>query len=235
MSSVVLATRIDSAAIEAALIKGDLSELSSDQRLSYYHNVCQSVGLNPLTQPFAYIKLNGKLVLYAKKDATDQLRKIHNISIKVVAREKIDDVYVVTAQARFPDGREDESTGAVWVGKSQGDTLANLYMKAETKAKRRATLSICGLGFLDETEVETIPDAKPAAESTPELSQPSADDDYVISFGKYKGKRLEEVSKTELRDYCDYIVEKADKEGQEIKGQVKDFLVQAELFLSEES
>ena len=32
-------------------------------------------------------------------------------------------------------------------------------MKAETKAKRRATLSICGLGLLDETEVSTIPGA----------------------------------------------------------------------------
>ena len=35
-------------------------------------------------------------------------------------------------------------------------------MKAETKAKRRVTLSICGLGMLDETEVESIPDARPA-------------------------------------------------------------------------
>ena len=33
-------------------------------------------------------------------------------------------------------------------------------MKAETKAKRRATLSIVGLGLLDETETETIPGAK---------------------------------------------------------------------------
>ena len=41
-----------------------------------------------------------------------------------------------------------------------GEALANAYMKAETKAKRRVTLSICGLGMLDETEVETIPDAK---------------------------------------------------------------------------
>jgi hypothetical protein len=35
-------------------------------------------------------------------------------------------------------------------------------MKAETKAKRRVTLSICGLGLLDETEIETIPGAAPA-------------------------------------------------------------------------
>src|SRR6185312_3719783 len=33
-------------------------------------------------------------------------------------------------------------------------------MKAETKAKRRVTLSICGLGMLDETEVDSIPDAR---------------------------------------------------------------------------
>jgi phage tail sheath protein FI len=30
-------------------------------------------------------------------------------------------------------------------------------MKAETKAKRRVTLSICGLNMLDESEVESIP------------------------------------------------------------------------------
>jgi hypothetical protein len=33
-------------------------------------------------------------------------------------------------------------------------------MKAVTKAKRRVTLSICGLGMLDETEVETIPNVQ---------------------------------------------------------------------------
>jgi hypothetical protein len=35
-------------------------------------------------------------------------------------------------------------------------------MKAITKAKRRVTLSICGLGWLDETEIESIPSAMPA-------------------------------------------------------------------------
>jgi len=31
-------------------------------------------------------------------------------------------------------------------------------MKAETKAKRRVTLSLAGLGWLDETEISDIPD-----------------------------------------------------------------------------
>jgi hypothetical protein len=38
--------------------------------------------------------------------------------------------------------------------------FGNALMKAVTKAKRRVTLSICGLGMLDETEVETIPDVE---------------------------------------------------------------------------
>ena len=50
------------------------------------------------------------------------------------------------------------STGAVPIAGLKGEEFANALMKAETKAKRRATLSICGLGVLDETEVETITD-----------------------------------------------------------------------------
>ena len=33
-------------------------------------------------------------------------------------------------------------------------------MKAETKAKRRVTLSLCGLGWTDESEVGSIPNAQ---------------------------------------------------------------------------
>ncbi len=56
--------------------------------------------------------------------------------------------------------RTDESIGAVPLPTSPADK-ANAMMKAETKAKRRVTLSICGLGMLDETEIETIAGAHP--------------------------------------------------------------------------
>jgi hypothetical protein len=36
-------------------------------------------------------------------------------------------------------------------------------LKCVTKSKRRVTLSICGLGWLDESEVAAIPDAQPVA------------------------------------------------------------------------
>lgn len=143
--------------VESALIEGDLNGLDSQERLSYYNRVCESLGLNPLTQPFAYIKLQGKLTLYAKRDATEQLRRINKVSVVITGRDKMGDVYCVTARATLPDGRTDESTGVVTLGQLRGDALANALMKAETKAKRRVTLSICGLGWLDETETETIP------------------------------------------------------------------------------
>jgi len=143
--------------IEAALIGGDLSKMDSAQRVVYYNRVCESLGLNPLTKPFEYITLNGKLTLYARRDATDQLRSLKKISVTIKSREKIDDVYVVTAQASNPDGRTDEAIGVVAIGASKGEAMANALMKAETKAKRRVTLSICGLGLLDETEIEDQP------------------------------------------------------------------------------
>ena len=147
-------------AIEAALMEGDLAKLSAAQRGAYYHSVCQSLGLNPLTQPFAYIRLNGKLTLYARRDATDQIRAIHKVSVQIVSRERQEDVYIVTAHASLPDGRTDESIGAVPIKGLAGDNLANALMKAETKAKRRVTLSIVGLGWLDENEVMTVPGAQ---------------------------------------------------------------------------
>jgi hypothetical protein len=143
--------------LEQVLIGGDLSGLTEAQRLAYYKAVCQSLGLNPLTKPFEYLTLNGKLRLYALRDCADQLRRLHGISMAITNRERMGDLYVVTARAKDRHGREDESIGAVALGSLKGEALANALMKAETKAKRRVTLSLAGLGWLDETELETVP------------------------------------------------------------------------------
>lgn len=160
MNETALATRPSADIIEAVIAKGDLSKLTPEERTRYYVETCRSLGLNQLTNPFQYITLNGRLTLYATRTTTDQLRKIHSVSIEIVSREAIGDIYMVVAKASTPDGRTDEEIGAVNIGGLKGDALANAYMKAITKAKRRVTLSIVGLGWLDETEVETIPDAR---------------------------------------------------------------------------
>lgn len=163
----------NSAIMERVLLAGDLSKLTPADRLFYYQKVCESVGLNPLTRPFDYLNLNSKLVLYAKRDATDQLRKIHNVSVTIAGRETIEGVHIVTARAKDRTGREDEATGAVTIQGLKGDALANALMKAETKAKRRVTLSICGLGLLDETEID---DAR--ASAAPAIEPPEPPEGY---------------------------------------------------------
>jgi len=142
--------------IEGVLVDGNLKELTSDQRIQYYNKVCESLGLNPLTKPFEYITLQGKLILYARKDATEQLRKINGVSITKLEALETNGIWLVTAYACDKNGRQDISTGAVSISGMKGDILANAMLKAETKAKRRVTLSLCGLGILDETDIETI-------------------------------------------------------------------------------
>ena len=151
--------RAGTAALEAYIGAGNIEKLNEGQRIALYRAVCDSLGLNPLTQPFEYLRLSGGLQLYAKKSCTEQLRAIHGVSVTSLESESRGDLIVMVARVRDRSGREDIATGAVNLAGLRGEALANAIMKCETKAKRRATLSICGLAMLDETEVDSIPGA----------------------------------------------------------------------------
>lgn len=224
--------------IEKVLIGGDLSKLNEEQRLSYYQNLCVSLGLNPLTKPFQYMNLGGKLVLYAGKDCTEQLRKKYSVSVYKVESKTVNDIFLVTANAKLPDGREDASTGAVAILGLKGDALANAFMKAETKAKRRVTLSICGLGMLDETELETIPEAKKAhndvrdeqikhiQSAQKQLAElEKGIENYVIKCGKkYKGKKLREVAIEDLWNHANFYEKLSREQNRPLNSDVKEFI-----------
>lgn len=165
------AMQVDGGLLEKVIIKNDFSGLTSIEKVQHIKNVCQTLGLNPLTKPIQLISFQGKEVPYFTKDATEQLRKINNISLSIVDTKLIDDIYVVVVEATTPDGRKDSATGAILSANLKGEAKANAMMKAETKAKRRVTLSICGLGFMDESEVDSIPNARKidAFEEAPDL------------------------------------------------------------------
>jgi hypothetical protein len=147
----------DLAVYESLALRGDISGLKPAERVRYFTELCNSLGLNPATQPLIPLTLNGKQTFYFAKGATDQLARIHNLRREVLSREPFQDVFVVTVRATLPEGRAEDSIGAVAIGGLKGEALSNALMKAETKAKRRATLSILGLGGLDESELESIP------------------------------------------------------------------------------
>src|SRR5882724_2568040 len=67
--------------LERVVVGGDLSKLTSEERVRFYAAVCKSVGLNPLTQPFQFLYLQNKMTLYARKEATEQLRELHGVSV----------------------------------------------------------------------------------------------------------------------------------------------------------
>jgi hypothetical protein len=167
-SSVVMEAKTKIAALSeetmtALVLHGNLSKLSPAQKVEYYRGFCERVGLDPATQPFKLLTLNGKEILYCDRGGTAQLNKVHRVSHTITSRSKDEDIYMVVARASTPDGRQTESIGAVNIAGLRGEALANAMMKAETKSKRRSTLDLLGLGMLDETEVDAIPGAQPAA------------------------------------------------------------------------
>lgn len=161
--------------LEKVIMSGDLSELTPPERLLYYKAVCDSVGLNPFTKPFDYMELSGEggnkvLKLYPNKTCAEQLRERDGIEITDKRSEVIEGIYLVHVKGKNKEGRTDEATGAVplveedgeWKTASSGKRYlqkngqlkplpplekANAMMKAETKAKRRMTLSLAGLGL----------------------------------------------------------------------------------------
>lgn len=154
--------------LETVLIGGDLAVLTQDERFNYYVDVCKSLQLNPLTQPFGYVSLEGKMVLYAKKDCAEQLRKIHGVGITSLKRTIDGDYCYVDVTAQDKYGKVDASTGVLYMCKRNGSNWeafkgkerADAIMKCETKAKRRVTLSICGLSMPDESEIMNLDGAK---------------------------------------------------------------------------
>lgn len=158
----VSTTQVDAGVVSDIVLKGDLRQFTPEQKVKYYTGLCKSLGLNPLTKPFDLLILNNREVLYANKGCSEQLRQKYKVSVENIEQKIEDGICITTVLVKDHTGRVDGEIGAVNVAGLRGDALANARMKSATKAKRRATLSICGLGFLDETEVETIPGAQTA-------------------------------------------------------------------------
>ena len=155
------AQRLAPETMERLIVGGDLSKLTPSQRVEVYLARCDAAGLDPRTQPFAYLQLSGKLTLYATKTATDQLVANRRLSVQIVDRRHLADVglYEAVCRVTHPDGRICEDVGVVTINGLRGDAASNAILKCITKAKRRAVLSACGLGMLDETETDSIPGA----------------------------------------------------------------------------
>lgn len=159
---------IDQSIVSSVALNGDLSKLQPAQKVQYVTALCQRLGLDPVTQPLKLMKLNGREIVYADRGCAAQLNRLHGVSSEITKAEQIGDLFMVYGRAITPDKRFTDEIAAVPTVGLKGEALANAYMKCRTKAMRRATLTHVGLGLLDESEVDSIPQAQKVEITQPE-------------------------------------------------------------------
>jgi hypothetical protein len=153
---------VDDDATVLALARQDLKPLSPAQLAGYVRDLCRAAGIPPSLMPFQLLSTrDGRLIPYVTAAGAFFLARRNAVSLRIVERQTVDGVHLVRAEARTPDGRSAEATGGVAIEGLRAQALADAYMKAETKAFRRATLRLCGLAILDETETESVAGAVP--------------------------------------------------------------------------
>jgi hypothetical protein len=138
----------------------DTTSLSREDRSALLVGLARKLGLNPLSGAVMFLKTNGRETLYVTKSGTDQIAAREKLKRETIRGPEVlamEGKKVVFCQVRasHPDGRSEVSTATLLLA-----DIINDLMKCETKAKRRATLSVCGLGLLAEDEIETIPGAQ---------------------------------------------------------------------------
>lgn len=197
----------DPAAVEAALV-GDLSKLSPQQCVNLIMGLCRKTGLDPLTKPFEFIvtwdarKKAERKILYATKNASEQLSRIHNLVVAIVEKEIVttpcgEQILTLRSTCKSPDGRQSENVAAVslsTVVKNSDGTVALVipltgreysvaYMRAHTMAMRRVVLTHTGISVPDETEIDNIEGARKvetplppqATQATPTVTEAEAE------------------------------------------------------------
>lgn len=138
----------------------ELESLTESQKKDYYHAACEYLGLPPELGVLSYHWMDQndgpkKLVLYAKKGATDIIRKNLGISVIDLKKEIGNGEVTWIAKGQNKEGRTEMSSGSKSTEGLKGRELESAVMWAQTKALRRMTLQFVGAGILDETEVET--------------------------------------------------------------------------------
>lgn len=152
----------------------NLGILTTPQRASFLWQYAEALGVDPRTKPFDLIPgQSGKLIIYANRACSDQLRQKHKLTITelysgplMVGDETRKDVWMTKVRVTSPEGRSEDHVGCVGVEGLTGEAYANAVMKCATKATRRGTIAFCGLGMLDESEVgfAAAPGARPLSE-----------------------------------------------------------------------
>lgn len=151
---------------------------------------------------------------------------VRDVSGRIVATS-----HKIEAASHFPDFAEKAETGAI------GRALALLgygtqFCGEEMDEGKRIVDSPVGPEKVAPKDRKASDPHGPAPEGMEHLADDSR---YIVPFGKFKQRTLEEVGPSDLRDYVVYLEGKAAKDGKPIDpaGVVADFIKRAEKFVAD--
>lgn len=146
--------------VEQALITGELAGLTKGQLVEVQRRMAEKMGIDPSLSPVDAIqdRKTGRLTLYINSKGAAELRRRHGlevVAIDVVTQRP--GLVVLRCTLRGSDGRGDMAFGAAGWEVDRPWDEAKAWLVAETRAKRRATMSAVGIfleGPSDEVEGE---------------------------------------------------------------------------------
>jgi hypothetical protein len=141
-------------ALAHVLGTGDLYQLSNEQRVAHYINLCRSQGFNPLTRPYQWIEFKetadspAVLTLYLKPTGAAQMLRNNHVSVHPIRKEVVGELFVYEVEGVTSTGRRMTASKYVPLtnryGKLQPRQMSNAFMTAETGAYRRLALAMFG-------------------------------------------------------------------------------------------
>jgi hypothetical protein len=140
-------------------LNGSVSHFDKSQKQALLSKLCITLGLNEELQPFRiYQNIRGEEYIYATKECCAQLRHREHINIMEVGEPIFSNNTIsVRVKGNNKHGRESWEIGSVGTTESMTSAeIAHGVMTAVTKAKRRLTLCLSGLGVLADVELEDM-------------------------------------------------------------------------------
>lgn len=241
---------------QIALVKRTVCKNATDDELKLFMHVAQRTGLDPFARQIYAVKrqnFNGEWVMtiqtgvdgfrltaarsgaYAGSDDGIFEYNQHGnpTKCKVTVYRIVQGVRCsFSATAKWDEYYPGEKQGFMW--RKLPETM--LEKCAECKALRKAFPAELSSVYSPE-EMDQAGTPNNGLGIAPE--QPGPNDGntdpmalgYRIPFGKYAQRPLEQVDIKELRDYVNYLERTAERKGQTIQGQVKEFIERAEAYI----
>jgi len=136
------------------MVYNGLDSLTKEEKVKLIEMICNEYDLNAALGHIQVIKKSNRNILYITKSGANHLMFKNQLSSEITNTAMASNILSFRVRV-YNDKRSVENVGVMhyWDG-IKSDELSNRIMACHTKAVRRAVIAFCGLGVLDETELD---------------------------------------------------------------------------------